>query len=185
MEKNEINLRLNLYKSNIVAIPLKHQEGCKLNPQPNFLLVHNTFDSIRQDFPDGKGGIATDVLCRNSLLNLVYRGLVFENDEPIYIEELEFKVNGSNEVNFNQIIPKKLADVVDEGHQECIENEVIINTFLPLLRFKGMLSDFRMEYDVEKSKEYLDNKNLLQEIISKPVVYPTIPLEEPVVESPK
>ena len=167
----QLELEARLFNAGIVAIPLKHQDDCDLNPQPNFLIVDNTFDKLRQDFPDGKGGMMEDVACRNTALKLVYRNVFKESETISFIEELEFNVNGGRGM-FNQIIPKILADVVDEGHKECIENEVIINTFLPLLRFKGMLSSFKMEYDVERSKRYLE----IKEELKAPVILPTVPI---------
>jgi len=159
---NSIHLEILTFQAGIVAIPLKSQPTSKLYPQPTHLIVDNTFQNFRANFPDGEGGIK-EMACRNSCLKLVYRKVI-EIEGGYRTEELEFKPKG--EITFNQTIPKKLSDLVDEGHEEMIENNEMINSVLPLLKFDGILSDFIFEYDVEKSREYL---RVLEES-KKPVV---------------
>lgn len=184
---NDIQLKLQLFQAPILAIPLKHQADSKLHPQPTHLIVDNIFDRQKANFPDGKGG-TREITCSNTALRLVYRNILEKEDGSFSrIETLNYNPNGSN-CFFNQLISKTLADVVDEGHEEMIANAEIINIYLPMLRFDGFLSDFVMEYDVEKSKEYLElvaESKKPQEVANyiPPVMeMPTIPVE-PVVET--
>lgn len=171
---NSIHLEISAFQAGIVAIPLKYQEGCKLNPQPTHLIVNNTFDNYRANFPDEKG-VLKETACKNTALSLVYRKVI-ESGMGYRLEQLDFKPRG--EFNFNQTIPKKLADLIDEGHEEMIENHEMINAVLPLLRFDGILSDFTFEYDVEESKKYLQ---LVKEL-KKPLIQETVVIS-PTVES--
>lgn len=170
---NDIQLKLQLFQAPILAIPLKNQPSSKLYPQPNFLIVDNIFDRQKANFPDGKGGVK-EVTCSNTALRLVYRNLV-QGEEGSFsrMEVLQYNAKGSRDF-FNQLISKTLADVVDEGHEEMIANAEIINTYLPMLKFDGYLSDFTLEYDVEKSKEYLE---LLEES-RKPKEVQVLPITE-------
>ena len=175
---NDIQLKLQLFQAPILAIPLKHQPNSKVYPQPNFLIVDNIFDRQKANFPDGKGGVK-EITCSNTALKLVYRNII-ESEDGSYskIETLQYNLNGSIGF-FNQLISKTLADVVDEGHEEMIANAEIINTYLPMLRFEGFLSDFTLEYDAEKSVEYLE---LLEES-RKPKVPEILPITpEPILE---
>lgn len=60
----------------------------------------------------------------------------------------------------NIYIPEDYVPVF-KNHERMIQHEQVLNTFLPMFRFRGCLKGFKLQYDAEKSKRYLE---LLEEL---------------------
>jgi hypothetical protein len=139
----------NLFAANKIAIPLKKQEGLLLNPQPNFLVIENIFDYLEAPFPNDKGEIV-NLECRNTFMKLVYREILpAENGKEEAIREILMDDIG------NIPIPEDYEFIL-KNHNRLITHKDILNSFLPLFKFRGVLKGFILQYDDEKSQEYLD-----------------------------
>lgn len=161
-EQQEIQLQLNLFQAGKIAIPLKMQQGSLLNPQPNFLIIENIFDYITTKFPNAQG-VLEDTECQNSYMRLVFREILpAENGKNEEIREVLLDNVG------NIAIPEDYAFIF-KNHQRMIENAHIINMFLPMFQFRGILKNQKLEYNPLKSQEYL----VLLEESKKPVVEAT------------
>jgi hypothetical protein len=158
-----MNNELNLFSAGKIAIPLKAQPESTLNPQPNFLIIENIFDYISRQFPNAKG-VLEETECMNSLMKLVFREVLpAENGKAEEIREVLLDNVG------NIVIPEDYVFIF-KNHQRMIENAQIINIFLPMFQFRGILKKYKLEYDPLRSQEYL----LLLEESKKPIVTPEL-----------
>jgi len=158
-----MNNQLNLFNAGKIAIPLKEQANSELNPQPNFLIIENIFDYMLRQFPNAQG-VLEETECMNSLMKLVYREVLpAENGKVEEIREVLLDNIG------NIAIPEDYVFIF-KNHQRMIENAQVINMFLPFFQFRGILKNFKLEYNPLKSEEYL----VLLEESKKPPVAPEI-----------
>lgn len=168
---NSIHLELLTFNAGKIAIPLKHQESSTLNPQPNFLIIENIFDYSKQKIYNLQGELE-EMEVMNSYMKLVYREILpEENGKGQEIREVLLDNVG------NIYIPEDYVGVF-KNHQRMIEYEQLLNTFLPMFKFRGCLKGFKLEYDIEKSRKYLQ---LLEEL-KNPVVQEVV-VNTPVIES--
>lgn len=152
-----------LFRANVIAIPLKTQEGFPLNPQPNFLVIDNIFSTSKERVYNINGELE-EMICMNSLMKLVYREILpEENGKQEMIREVIMDNIG------NLFIPMNFVPVL-QSHEMMVQQEAVLNSFLPLFKFRGILKGFILKYDKEKSLEFLN--------------YSEEPVVEPVVEEP-
>lgn len=144
-------------QSGLVFLPLL-PTAPYLNPQPNFLVINNIFDLRKVDFPTLQG-TREPTKCMNSNMSLQYR-------EVIYKEGEEVGINIVNLDTFNQDISLKLLGFLKD-EQTLIESVNIINTFLPMIKFKGYLENFKCSLDVDKLQEYVDMVNAENQVVEK------------------
>jgi hypothetical protein len=147
------NTKIRLFTDNRVkiAVPLKPQPDCKLNPEPNFLIFENIWsqDGLVVPFPNIQG-IVEPTECVNSLCRLVYREWL----EPGNNKDAEMR-----EVVFDEIgnipFPEDYF-LVFKNHKNMIPQAAVINQFLPLFKFRGCLEGYKLEYDPAQSELYLE-----------------------------
>jgi hypothetical protein len=145
------NLNLRLFDAGKIAIPLKAQPDCPLNPEPNFLIIESIFDAIMAPFPTPTGEFV-NVECMNTYMKLVYREILPEaNGKPADIREVLMDNVG------NIAIPDDYVRVF-RNHERMVENEELINTFLPMFNFRGVLAGYKLEFDANRSQAYLNLK---------------------------
>ena len=159
---NSIHLELLTFNAGKIAIPLKIQEDSTLNPQPNFLIIENIFNYSKQNVYNLQGELEeTEVM--NSYMKLVYREILpEENGKGQEMREVLLDNVG------NIYIPEDYVGVF-KNHERMIKHEELLNTFLPMFKFRGCLKGFKLQYDAEKSKRYLE---LLEEL-RNPTPQPT------------
>lgn len=168
---NELNLKIRLFDAGKIAVPLKHQEGCDLNLQPNFLIIDNIFEFSTQKVYSLQGNLE-EMEVMNSYMKLVYREILpEENGRGMEIREVLMDNIG------NIFIPEDYVPVF-KNHQRMIGYEQVLNTFLPMFKFRGCLKSFKLEYDKQASLDYLANVEL-QKNPPQPVQE-----EEPIIEEP-
>lgn len=103
-------------------------------------------------------------------MKLVYREILpQENGKGQEIREVLLDNVG------NIFIPEDYVGVF-KNHQRMIQYEQVLNTFLPMFKFRGCLKGFKLEYDASKSTRYLE---LLEEL-RNPTPMPVV-LEEEIV----
>lgn len=142
-------LEVKLFSAGKIALPLKTQTGSTLNPQPNFLIIENIFDYSVQKIYNIQGELE-DTECMNSFMKLVYREILpNENGKAEEIREVLLDNIG------NIYIPEDYVGVF-KNHQRMIEHAQVINAFLPMFKFRGILKNFKLEYDPTESQRYLD-----------------------------
>lgn len=96
-------------------------------------------------------------------MKLVYREILpAENGKNEEIREVLLDNVG------NIAIPEDYVFIF-KNHQRMIDNAHIINMFLPMFQFRGILKNQKLEYNPLKSQEYL----VLLEESKKPVVEAT------------
>lgn len=157
-----MNNELNLFNAGKIALPLKAQANSTLSPQPNFLIIENIFDYITRPFPNVQG-VLEETECMNSVMKLVYREVLpAENGKAEEIREVLLDNIG------NIAIPEDYVFIF-KNHQRMIENAQVINMFLPFFQFRGILKNYKLEYNPLESEKYL----LLLEESKKPVVEAT------------
>ena len=136
-------------RTQIVAIPLKHQEDSTLNPQPNFLVIDNIFDyrKVPLTLPTGQ---TVETECRQVNMRVVYREVLPEQ----YDREEDIR-----EVTFDHVGEIWIPYVYESflrNQETLIINEEVINEWMTLFQFRGFLEGFKMEYDKNKSEKYLE-----------------------------
>jgi len=134
-----------------MALPLKPQPGCELNPEPNFLIFENIYpqDGLVEPFPSMNGTIEPTE-CVNSLCRLVYREwLEAENGKEASMREVVYDEIG------NLAFPEDYF-LAFKNHKNMIASAAIVNHFLPLFSFRGCLKNYKLEYDPTQSQLYLD-----------------------------
>ena len=150
----KINLEKQLFEGyrgaeQFIAIPLKHQEDSLLNPQPNFLVIDKVFgyNTVPLKQPDGSTAL---VECQNTIMKLVYREILpkIDNREEM-IREIVMDEIGNIYLPF-MYIPKV------RNHEALVQNEDFVNHWMTMFSFRGVLEGFNVEYDKEKSQEYLE-----------------------------
>lgn len=151
-------MQIRLFEAEKIAIPLKRQNDCPLNPEPNFLVIHSIFDHIKAPFPTPSGEFI-EVDCLNSFMTLEYREILpAKNGKSEEIRKILMDNIG------NMPIPEDFY-LVFKNHERLIENEALINTYLPMFNFRGILEGYKLEYDKEKSQHYLSLKAMPPETI--------------------
>ena len=150
----KINLEKQLFhgyngSEQFIAIPLKYQEDSLLNPQPNFLIIERVFD-YRVVPMKQPNGTETPMECQNTIMKLVYREILpkIDNREEM-IREIVMDDIGNIYLPFIYISKVR-------SHQALIDNELFINNWMTMFSFRGVLEGFKVEYDKEKSQEYLE-----------------------------
>ena len=131
-----------------IAIPLKQQEDSLLNPQPNFLVIDKVFgyNTVPLKQPDGTTAL---VECQNTLMRLVYREILEEDDErEEMIREIIMDEIGNIHLPF-VYIPKV------RNHESLIQNEDFVNHWMTMFSFRGVLENHSIQYDKTKSEYYL------------------------------
>ena len=153
-----LNMKTNLEKQlfegyrgaeQFITIPLKHQEDSLLNPQPNFLVIDKVFgyNTVPLKQPDGSEAL---VECQNTLMRLVYREVLEEdNEREGVIREIVMDEIGNIYLPF-MYIPKV------RNHEALVQNEDFVNHWMTMFSFRGVLEGFNVEYDKERSEEYLE-----------------------------
>jgi bifunctional DNA-binding transcriptional regulator/antitoxin component of YhaV-PrlF toxin-antitoxin module len=144
----ELILKRMLFNAGKIAIPLKVQEGLNINPQPNFLIIDNIFDYVVDKFPTNEGELI-ETECQKCNTKLVYREILLR--EYGRLEEIREVLSDDTGT---LSIPEDYVYIL-KNHQRLIDNESVVNNLLSLFNFRGYLKGFKLEYDVEKSKEYL------------------------------
>lgn len=134
-----------------VILPLVLNEEVDINPQPNFLVIKNIASLITADFPTLEGSKVPTV-CMESYMSLEYREVLYdENQEPV----------GTNIVSYVQFLqPISLALInLLQSKESLVQNSTIINTFLPMITFKGFLTPFKCILDSTLLENYINEIN--------------------------
>jgi hypothetical protein len=168
----ELFLKIKLFDAGKLAIPLKTQEGLNINPQPNFLIIENIFDYIVDKFPNNEGELV-ETECQKCYTKLVYREILLKEDgKAEQIREVLSDDTGTLS------IPEDYVYIL-KNHQRLIDNESVVNSLLSLFNFRGYLKGFKLEYDIEKSKEYLQLlESIKNPIIDTPIIEENTTIEE-------
>lgn len=134
-----------LYQAGYLAIPLQHNEGHTLNPQPNFLVIENIYGTTKAELPTLGG-----VVVANSTYKLVYREILEASKELGRNEEMREIVYE----NTSQFIPITLVPALSDYEylSQAVEQ---VNTMLALFQFRGMLAGFQLIIDEEVINEIL------------------------------
>lgn len=136
-------------KEGKVILPLENIEGLELNPQPNFLVLENIYDLMECPFPD-ETGQRVPTKCMSSVMKLQYREVLYNTEEePIDV----------NIVTYDTLIQPISLGLLGllQSNETLIANATIINTFLPMIKFKGFLKPFHCILSATKLENYLNN----------------------------
>lgn len=180
---NSIHLDLLTFNAGKIAIPLKKQEDSVLNPQPNFLIIENIFDYSKQKVYNLQGKLE-EMEVMNSYMKLVYREILpEENGKGQEMREVLLDNVG------NIYIPEDYV-MVFKNHERMIQHEQVLNTFLPMFRFRGCLKGFKLEYNADESRRYLElleqlRNPIVQEIIVNPIVENSENIEQETLITPQ
>ena len=153
IDKNQAS-ELDLFTKNRVkiALPLKPQPDCELNPEPNFLIMENiwTEDYIYKAMFPPNHPSAVMVECARARMRLVYREMLPADEyKPTEMREVIFDEMGTLD------FPEEYIGLFNR-HDRAIKSETLINSLLAMFQFRGCLKGYKLEYDAAKSQKFLD-----------------------------
>ena len=139
-----------------IAVPLKYQEESTLNPQPNFLVIEKVFGFQKVPLMQPTG-VEELIECQNTLMKLVYREILPKtSSKEEIVREIVMDEIGNIFLPFIYIpsLRNQLA---------LSQNKPLIDTWMTMFSFRGVLEGFKVEYDVTKSVNYLQMPDYLPE----------------------
>lgn len=126
-----------LLRAGYLAIPLVHNSGLSLNPQPNLLLVESIGGSDMATLP-----VLGEVMCRESYYRFVYREILLANAELMRPEEIREVVYESG----IQWVPIPIVPALN-SYELLSQYKQEVNSMLSLFTFRGCLEGFSVQID--------------------------------------
>lgn len=134
-----------LYQAEYLGIPLKHNDGHALNPQPNFLIIEQIQGRLKAEIPT-----MGEVVAANSNYKIVYREILEANQELGRGEEIREILYERATQAVPMIIVPALSD-----YEYLIQAIPQVNEMLSLFQFRGVLAGFQLIIDEDKMSEII------------------------------
>lgn len=136
---------IRLYQASYLAIPLLHNEGHALNPQPNFLVI----DKIQGR---GKAVVPTmgEIVVSFADYKIVYREILQANEQLGRGEEVR-------EIIYDfatQAVPMLIVPALSD-YEYLSQSIAQVNGMLSLFQFRGVLAGFQLIIDESKMSEII------------------------------
>lgn len=137
-------------ESQFTIIPLKRNEDSLLNPQPNFLVIDNSFDYRVSDIQYPDGNISQELSCTIAM-RIVYRENLPEQDgKPASFREVVFDQPDNIRLPYVQIMQAVSIEAL-------IQNKDLINSWFSMFSFRGCLEGFNVILDVERCQDFVNS----------------------------
>ena len=134
-----------LYQAEYLGIPLKHNDGHALNPQPNFLIIEQIQGRLKAEIPT-----MGEVVAAYSNYKIVYREILEANQElgrPEEIREILYE-------RATQVIPMIIVPALSD-YEYLMQAIPQVNEMLSLFQFRGVLAGFQLIIDEDKMSEII------------------------------
>lgn len=154
---------IRLYQSSYLAVPLLHNEGHALNPQPNFLVI----DKIQGR---GKAFVPTmgEIVVSFADYKIVYREILQANEQLGRGEEVR-------EIIYDfatQAVPMLIVPALSD-YEYLSASIAQVNGMLSLFQFRGELAGFQLIIDESKVSEIIVSTTTLPITTTLPVTTTT------------
>lgn len=155
---------IRLYQASYLAIPLLHNEGHGLSPQPNFLVI----DKIQGR---GKAVVPTmgEIVVSFADYKIVYREILQANEQLGRGEEVR-------EIVYDfatQVVPMLIVPALSD-YEYLSQSIAQVNGMLSLFQFRGVLSGFQLIIDESKMSEIIVSTTTLPITTTENIITTTL-----------